>query len=136
MWVPVCVHAHTRAHWALLPLSLSLPPTSILSSFSLCLHNHSPSLPECLMESGDARKDDFLSKQEPTLTPLLSVPTISFPVILKMDLQCFPGGGRGLLSPAPLLPPGACICRPCTVAISSLRAQGAQCCPRLLASSG
>ena len=81
---PVCVQAcmrtRARAHSDLLPHafpSLFLSHRHALSP-SLSLHNHFPSPPECLMESGEETKDDFISKREPALAPL-SLPHRLFP---------------------------------------------------------
>ena len=56
----VCAYAHACLGSLRSPpffFPSSLPPTSAHS-----LHNHFPSLPECLVESGDETKDDFISK--------------------------------------------------------------------------
>ena len=95
--VRVCMCKRTCARVpGLTQISSPLFPSLFLShrrslSPSLSLHNHFPSLPECLMESGEETKDDFISKWEPALTPL-SLPHRLFP--------CYSESGFGkVLSP-------------------------------------
>ena len=117
-----CMRTRARAHSDLLPPfpSLFLSHRHTLSP-SLSLHNHFPSLPECLMESGEETKDDFISKREPALTPL-SLPHRLFPYHSES------GFGK-VLSPrrekdTPPLPlcslQKGVFCHPCSVVIGSL----------------
>lgn len=115
----VCVHARvcTRVPGLTRPSAPTLPSPSPSHeralSLSLGLHDHFPSLPECLMESGDGRKDERISNGEPAVTPLLPVPLVSFPIILEVDLaKCFLGGGTGTSFPLPFVPLGSMLLPP------------------------
>ena len=143
--VRVCMCKRTCARVpGLTQISSPLFPSLFLShrrslSPSLSLHNHFPSLPECLMESGEETKDDFISKWEPALTPL-SRPHRLFP--------CYSESGFGkVLSPrrekdTPPLP----LCSlqkgvfflpsPALLSLGSYLTARAQCCWQSQASSG
>lgn len=70
------------------PIFLPLSPSHKQALFlPLCVHNHLPSLLECLMESGDGRKDEFICQRGASPRP--SPP--HFPCLLP----CYSGGRFG-----------------------------------------